>query len=160
MSPSPLPAFQSQPEVLPSTPRAENCTSEGMNMTSLIPEDSPVSSDIGPEERNLLLRIPLELFYPPPPPEHCGDGGFRWKCPIRGCFAILDSASNYTELFSGFSEVEAGWLRSKPEGTSTDSKMGQEIIYHILCRHYESHMEDSGVDIVDVGVFYSCPRYG
>ena len=144
-----LPVFQSQPERLPSTPKTENCASNGTTMTSLNPEDISFSSDIDPEERKLLLRIPLELFYPPPPPEHCCDGRFRWKCPIRGCSVILDSASNYTELFSGFSEVEAEWPRSKPG--STDSQMSREVIYHILCRHYESHLEDSGVEIVDVG---------
>lgn len=156
---SPLPISQSQPEVLPLTPRIDDCASEGMIIASLIPEDSSVFSDIDPEERKLLLRIPLELFYPPPPPEHCGDGKFRWKCPIRGCFAILDSASRYTEPFSGFSEVEAEWLRRKHE--STGSEMGREIIYHILCQHYESHMEDSGVDIVDVGLvlFFGLSSY-
>lgn len=144
-----LPVFQSQLEGLSPTPKTENCASEGATMTSLTPEDISFSSDGDPEERKLLLRIPLELFYPPPPPEHCGDGRFRWKCPIRGCFVILDSASNYSELFSGFSEVKAEWLRSKPG--STDSEMSREVIYHILCRHYESHLEDSGVEIVDVG---------
>jgi len=152
MSSPGLSVSQSQTSVLPATPRPENCTSEGISLTTPTPERSSIFSDIEPEERELMLRIPLELCYPPPPPEHCGDGRFRWKCHIRGCVATLDSASNYTDPFSGISEVEAEWLRRKPE--SIESELGQEIIYHILCRHYEFHLQDSGVDIVDVGLFY------
>jgi hypothetical protein len=101
---------QSQPPALPSAPSAENCASEGMDITPRTAEESASSLDIDPEERELLLRIPLELFFPPPPPEHCGNERFRWKCPIRGCLAVLDSASNYMNLFPGFSETEAEWL--------------------------------------------------
>ena len=143
---------QSQPPVLPSTPRAKTGTSEVMTITSSNPGESSVLSDIDPEERMLMLRIPLELFYPPPPADHRSDGMFHWKCPIRGCSAVLDSASNYMDLFSGFSEVEAEWLRRKPGGC--ESEMGQEIIYNILCRHYEFHLEESGVDVVDVSLLH------
>ena len=140
---------QSQPPVLPSTPTAENCTSEGMDTISPTTEEGTLPFDIDPEERELLLRIPLELFFPPPPPEQCNNERFYWKCPIRGCGAVLDSASNYVDLFPGFSEIEAEWLPRKPE--SLNSEMGQRFIYHIQCRHYEFHLKESGVDLVDVG---------
>lgn len=143
---------QSQTPVLPTAPKAENHTPEGMDIVPLTVEESAVSFDIDPEERELLLRIPLELFYPPPPPEHCGNGRFRWKCPIRGCIAVLDSASNYMDLFPGFNEIEAEWLRRKPG--SLDSEMGREVIRYIQCRHYEFHLKDSRVDLVNVGLFY------
>lgn len=148
-SPPRLSNSQSQPPVLPSTPRAENCTSEGMDTISSTTEEGTVPFDIDPEERELLLRIPLELFFPPPPPEQCSNERFRWKCPIRGCGAVLDSASNHVGLFPGFSEIEAGWLPRKPE--SLNGEMGRLFIYHIQCRHYEFHLKDSGVDLVDVG---------
>lgn len=147
-----LSVYQSQPPVLPTAPRAETCTIEGIDITPSIAEESAVSFDIDPEERELLLCIPLELFYPPPPPEHCGNGRFRWKCPISVCVVVLDSASNYMDLFPGFSEIEAEWLRRKPE--SFDSEMGRQVIYHVQCRHYEFHLKDSGVDLVDVRLFY------
>ena len=151
MSPQHLSVFQSQPQVLPTTTRAEGCTTEGMDLSSFTPDEISASSDIDPEERELLLRIPLELFYPPPPPDRCSDRRFRWKCPIHGCVAIIDSASNYKDLFPGFGEVEAEWLRRKPE--SFDSEMGQEILYNVFCRHYEVHLNESRVDIVAVGTF-------
>ncbi len=122
-----------------------------MDITPLSVAKSAVSFDIDPEERELLLRIPLELFYPPPPPEHCGNGRFRWNCPIRGCAAVLDSASNYMDLFPGFGEIEANWLRTKPE--SLDGEIGREVIRHIQSQHYEFHLKDSRVDLVDVGFF-------
>ena len=143
---------QSQPPVLPTAPGEENRTPDGMDIVPPTVEESAASFNIDPEERELLLRIPLELFYPPPPPEHCGNGRFRWKCPIHGCVAVLDSASNYMDLFPGFSEIEAEWLRRKPE--NLDGEMGREVIRHIQCRHYEFHLKDSRVDLVDVGLFY------
>ena len=142
---------QSRPPVFLTAPKVESRTSEGMDIIPLTVEKSAVPFDIDPEERELLLRIPLELFYPPPPPEHRGNGRFRWKCPVRGCAAVLDSASNYVDLFPGFSEIEAKWLRTKPE--SPDGEIGQEVIRHIQCQHYEFHLKDSGVDLVDVGFF-------
>jgi len=143
---------QSQPSEMHSATGPENCTNEGMDILPHAAEDSAVTFDIEPEERRLLLRIPLELFFPPPPPEHCSNERFRWKCPIRGCAAVLDSASNYMDLFPGFSEIEAEWLPRRPE--SLDSEMGRLFIHHIQCRHYEFHLKDSGVDLVDVGLFY------
>jgi hypothetical protein len=35
-----------------------------------------------------------------------------------------------------------------------DSEMGRLFIYHIQCRHYEFHLKDSGVELVDVCLLY------
>jgi hypothetical protein len=155
---SPLPEAQSQPQAIPG---ANNRMSNEANLTFVTPERSTDTPNIDPEQRELLRRIPWQLFFPPPPPEQCGNGRFRWKCPLRGCPAVIDSASNYVDLFPGFSEDQAECLRSRPDGFKNE--MGQDIIYNIHRRHYDFHFKETGVDLIDdeVGMPYlpgHCPN--